>query len=325
MIYKALENLARNNIKFRSFLYNFLIKNHSNASLKKLHQRAWKRVILKNVDQPVTTSVHGYNAVVNAGFSYPLVARLHKQFNNPLVQLVHQTFVAKRAPLTLIDVGAAVGDTVFLLQSNMPGAFEKVLCIDGDEEFFSYLQQNTRQFPFVECINTLLSERSQLENSLVRIHAGTASAQGDLKIQSVTLDELIEERNIQQVDVLKIDTDGFDGKVLAGAVHTIKTHKPSIIFEWHPILIHKTNNSFEESFKILHESGYSHFTFFTKYGNFSHFMIGVNSRELQLLSQVSLNNRHVSDWHYDVVATNETIDIVELAECSFAKQKISAY
>jgi FkbM family methyltransferase len=324
-MYRAIEILARRNMMFRSFLYNFLIRNYDGNAFKKLHQRAWKRVILKNVDKPVTTKVHGYNAVVNSGFGYPLVARSHQQFNNPLIQLVHQTWRAKGKPITLIDIGAAVGDTVFLLNANLPNAFQRILCIDGDNEFFGYLQKNMQQFPFVECVHSLLSEKKQMEKSLVRIHAGTASSQGTTEVQSVTLDELIEQRKLESVDVLKIDTDGFDGKVLSGSINILKDHKPSIIFEWHPILINKTGNSISEAFNVLIDCGYTNFTFFTKFGGFSHFMCGLNLHELELLSQLSSNNKHISDWHYDVVATNDSIDIVALAECSFAKQKLSAY
>jgi FkbM family methyltransferase len=252
------------------------------------------------------------------------VARSHKSFNNPLIELAHQLFNNKGRPLIVIDVGAAVGDTVFLLHSNLPGAFGKILCIDGDREFFNYLKQNMQQFTFVDCENALLSSQGGEERSLVRIHAGTASSQGDNVVQSTTLDRLLSDKKIGHVDLLKIDTDGFDGKVLAGAKEILTQSKPPVIFEWHPILIQKTGNNVNEPFKILAEFGYDQFLFYTKYGVFSHFMTGCNTREIGLLSQVCINGRHDEDWHYDVIAVpNNSVNVVALAEASFAKRKKS--
>lgn len=281
---------------------------------------------MKSVDKPVKTKLHGYDAMVNCGFSYPLVARLHRQFNNPLVELVHEVYQQKGRPITLVDIGAAVGDTVFLLHSNFKEAFDKIICIDGDREFFGYLKQNMQQFPFVETVAALLSDKSQIEKSLVRTHAGTASAQGDEEVRSITLDEVISQRGVSKVDVLKIDTDGFDGKVLKGATRILSEMKPAVIFEWHPILLNKTGNSATEPFVLLRDKGYEKFVFYTKYGSFSHFMFDVNIAELDALAKICLNGKHVGDWHYDVIAiSGNELDEISLAECAFAKQKTSAY
>ena len=323
-MYNLLSTVVSKNIALRSFLYNFLLSNHRKSN-SKLWKKSWKQAILKNNNKPVNTRLHGYKAVVNSGFAYPLITRSHPHFNNPLVELVHQVHKVKGVPVTLIDIGAAVGDTVFLLESNLKGAFNKIVCIDGDDEFFDYLEQNMKQFDFVKTVHVMLSDKEQDEKSLVRIHAGTASAQGEKLVMAKTLDRVVQENNLDAVDILKIDTDGFDGKVLRGASNFLKTQQPSVIFEWHPILIKKTGNTIEEAFQVLTDCGYSNFVFFTKFGNFNHYMSGVNSTELEMLAQVCLNNKFVSDCHYDVVATGGPIDIIALAECSFAKQKTSAY
>jgi len=218
-----------------------------------------------------------------------------------------------------------MGYTVFWLYTNLPDAFEKILCIDGDAEFFAYLQKNMQQFPFVTCEHALLSDKVTNEKSLVRTHAGTASAQGSATVLSVSLDELVQERNLL-VDVLKIDTDGFDGKVLAGSTHLLTSQKPYVIFEWHPILLRQTNNEIDRPFNVLFERGYQTFIFYTKFGSFSHYMFSMDQQELDKLAAICFNNKHVSDWHYDVIALpDDSLNMVELAECSFAKQKPSAY
>ena len=49
---------------------------------------------------------------------------------------------------------------------------------------------------------------------------------------SVTLDEFAKRERLTRVDLIKIDTDGYELQVLRGARRMIAEHKPVIIFEW---------------------------------------------------------------------------------------------
>ena len=60
-------------------------------------------------------------------------------------------------------------------------------------------------------------------------------------VQGASLDSLAALESVS-IDVLKIDVDGFDGKVLAGAVETLHRCRPSVLFEWHPKSIAATRN-----------------------------------------------------------------------------------
>ena len=323
---KIIAFLASKNFVFRSWMYNLLVRTVQVKRLKKIRNKIWNGAVLANVDKPVSTALHGYKAMVNCGFIYPLIARTYRTFNNPYLQLVYLKFKQKNKPLIVADIGAAVGDGVFFLLSNLPGAFEKIICIDGDKEFFNYLLQNTKYFSFVTAKQTVLADKSGEIKSLKRIHAGTASAQGDQLVQTTTLDKLFEENNFPAPDIIKIDTDGFDGKVLSGAQNILLKHKPAVIFEWHPIHIKDTGNDFYTAFTCLDATGYSQFVFFNKYGVFTHFMIGFHKEEIEKLVQLCLNENYEYDWHYDVVALQPNdVDITELAECAFAKNKKSAY
>ncbi len=309
-------------IHFRSFIYNFYIQNFQKKWFSKSVRKRWYQIILLHKNQPVNSSLHGYKAIMNCGFSYPIVIRMYKDFNNALLQLAYEVFELKNRKINLIDIGAAIGDTVFYLQSNLGDKFEKILCIDGDSEFFGYLDKNMRQFSNVQCVQALLSDKVQTEKELVRTHAGTASAQGTDLVNAITLDELLQQYEMPSVDLLKIDTDGFDGKILRGSIETLKKFRPFIIFEWHPILITQTGNSIKEVFEVLNEHGYEQFLFFTKYGNFSHFMKGMRHEEIDWLTKICLNGQHENDWHYDVVALpDNSINKISLAETAYAKKK----
>lgn len=256
----------------------------------------------KHLRGPVRTVIHGCTVTVNFGFSYPIVARRYATFNRPLVELVSQAAEAVKRPICLVDVGAAVGDTVLLVDANCSDKVSKYICIDGDKEFFEYLTANVGHRTDVVVVNALLSAEEGVERELVRTHLGTASAQGPATTPSVSLDAVLQHLEAPRIDVLKIDTDGFDGRVLAGASRTLQKDKPNVIFEWHPILCMQTGNDPSEAFEVLCREGYSQFIWFTKFGTFSHFTGGVDAIGLGLLTELCIGGRHEYDWHYDVVA-----------------------
>lgn len=324
-MFSFLSKPISHNYKLRNLVYNYLLRRAGNPTKK--WQETWNDVITPNINLPVTTVIHGYKALTTMGFTYPIFMRRFNRFNNPIVQIVHETFSAKGGPVNIIDVGAAIGDTAFLLHANVPGGINKMLCIDGDGEFFNYLKENTRQFNAITCVQTFLSSHETAEKELVRIHAGTASAQGEKTIQAKPLDMVVEETNFTKADVLKIDVDGFDGKVLAGATRLLQQDKPNVIFEWHPILLKQTNNSTYECFDVLQKCGYDHFFFFTKMGDFSHYTFKVTPEAISFLETLCLEGKFGYDWHFDVVAlpAGTTINMQSLAVSYFARNKKSRF
>ena len=150
--------------------------------------------------------------------------------------------------------------------------------------------------------------------SLVRSqHQGTASAQGANEVQAVTLDSFF--TDVGTPDVIKVDTDGYDGKVLGGASRLLQATRPSVLFEWHPRLCHITGTDDEQAFSVLRDAGYSRFIFFTKFGQFSHF----GDANLDKLRELCLTSVTLTDWHYDVVAlhADSLVDEVALSDLRF--------
>ncbi|MEM0502909.1 MAG: FkbM family methyltransferase, partial [Thermoplasmata archaeon] len=52
------------------------------------------------------------------------------------------------------------------------------------------------------------------------------------KISVVTLDEYVKQNNIQLINVIKVDVEGFEYNVLKGASYTIKKFHPILFIEW---------------------------------------------------------------------------------------------
>lgn len=319
-------------IIYFNYIYNLLIKTvfikNKNRLINKYWQNIW-RYSLKRYNGIVETTIHGYKVKLNNCYSYPIYSRLFKELNNPLLELAYQTWKEKGDKISIIDVGAAIGDTILLIDSNIPDCIGRSFCIDGDKEFFEYQKMNLKQYSQIECINSLLTDIDNTNiNDLVRIHSGTASSIGVNQVNARTLDSIMIEKKLTGLDLLKIDVDGFDGKVLLGSENLLKKFKPNIIFEWHPLMINKTGNDFMQVFNVLDKNGYDKYLWYTKYGAFSHFDLNSNSFTNRIeWKNICLRNIYDDDFHFDIISLHKDskIDITSLSELQFAKNKKSKY
>jgi FkbM family methyltransferase len=270
------------------------------SPLGQLWTVAWTRWTVR-MKGSTEVRIHGAKARVNTGYAYPAFARRWPTYNDPLVELVQQVHLEAGRKVVVVDVGAAVGDTVLLVRERCPRSVESFHCVEADEEFFAYLNNNLGSTGNVRLYHEMLSDSDASVADLVRTHSGTASAQGDGSRQATTLDTLLSD--VATLDVLKIDTDGFDGRVLAGATKTLSVHHPAVIFEWHPVLLRATSQDWASPFLTLVEHGYGWFIWFTKEGEFSHIDCEYDPDATRLLADLCLSGDGPRpDWHYDVVA-----------------------
>ncbi len=205
----------------------------------------------------------------------------------------------------MIDVGAAYGDTVMLLEQRCPACVEKYLCIDGSEEFFGLLERNVRQFPNVTTVQSMLAARTSEIPSLVQVHGGTAACLGDSKVTATTLDEIIKRQGFT-ADFLKIDVDGFDGEVLAGAKNLLETQKPLVLFEWHPVMWSRVGNDWKQPFDLLASLGYDLTLWFDNRGEFSHFTEHCSLGMLEKIGAYLADVNDIRDQHYDILVASTT-------------------
>ena len=294
--------------------------------LSRLWRRAWQRSC-RRFSAPVRTSIHGRNVVVNYGHTYPLYSRRFRTLNNPIVELLFQSYAVKKRSITLVDVGANVGDTILLLESACPGMLGGFCCLDADPEFFAYLQNNLAHLDSGKFVLALLSSHEGSERSLVRHLRSTASPQGHEEVSARTLDSAIREAGVQKIDILKTDVDGFDGRVLQGAREILAKDQPAVIFEWHPLLCRGASSNWTDHFQALEQSGYEKFLWFTKYGEFSHFSGDGERKGVAMLAELCLNSQTYDDWHYDVIALHSRSPLapLALAEMAYAKKRKSIH
>lgn len=311
----------------QSALYNLLART-SWLDKYRLTARIWQALWRRSCrifGGTVRTSIHGRPVLASYGHTYPIYARKYHTLNNPLIELVYQTYSAKQAPITVVDIGANIGDTIMMIDANCPGMLGRYFCVEGDTDFFQLLQHNLGGDPRGTLLHELLSDYAGVERRLVRTNAGTASARGEHSQHARTLDAALGDA-VPRIDVLKSDVDGFDGRALAGARQLLQRDRPAVIFEWHPLLCRQTGNDWNEHFQVLSDCGYDRFVWFTKFGAWSHFMLAGDA-SIAMMADVCLHSRTYGDWHYDIAALHEhsTLSQRALADLRFAQARRSFF
>lgn len=193
----------------------------------------------------------------------------HPDYTSQLGRLA--SIIRKKYPaVAVIDVGSNVGDTACIIKSaeDIP-----LLCVEGDDFTFGFLEKNLKQFQNVVPHKLFLGEKTgrlpvRLEKSgwnttILPGEAGAAS------IQITTLDDfLATQKNLENFKFLKIDAEGFDCAILRGAGKFIQTIHPVITFEYNRENMRLIGETGIDTLLMLRDWGYSKITFHDARGRF---------------------------------------------------------
>ena len=141
-----------------------------------------------------------------------------------------------------IDVGAYVGYFSLLAAHANPAA--RVLALEPLPTVFSRLVRNVRLNRLsVECLMAAAGDREgsasfyhqahdlPTSSSLSREFMADATGVVASTVRVVRIDDLVRERRIGRVDLVKIDTESTEPAVLAGMAETLSRDRPSIVCE----------------------------------------------------------------------------------------------
>jgi FkbM family methyltransferase len=180
--------------------------------------------------------------------------------------------VAKKYPgLTVIDIGANVGDTVAVIKTAID---VPVIGIEGDAVSYQFLERNTKQFQHVLILQQFLGEKKQtmqveLEKSGWNTTLIPTEGKGQ-ELSLLTLDEVLEQQQLsnRESKVLKVDCEGFDTIILRGATGLIQAHKPAIFFEYNKTSMEAIHEDGLSTLLSLEKYGYRSVMFFDNYGRY---------------------------------------------------------
>jgi hypothetical protein len=80
---------------------------------------------------------------------------------------------------------------------------------------------------------------------------------------SLTKSIILDEMNFPQIDIIKIDVQGWEKKVILGCSDILKKYKPVLIVEFEETQLQKTNTTSKELFDFIRNNNY--YIFFLDY------------------------------------------------------------
>jgi FkbM family methyltransferase len=212
------------------------------------------QTLVDNFLQFYSTNKHSseLNQITDFILSQALSARGYNNYRNQEEsgELFFITeILSKTRPKLCIDVGANVGDySLSILRSTTA----QVIAFEPLPATFEILRQKSQEFtPRIKLENVGVGEREQEltinYNPNTTAHASFSkeveainylSNTYELKVPVVTLDSYFERNKINEVDLIKIDVEGFETEVFSGSKKIFTEIRPRFIqieFNWHQL------------------------------------------------------------------------------------------
>lgn len=207
-------------------IHNALV--HSSSPRVRRWWERCHRTLGRRVDPDVCVQVGKRKLWMKFSHPLPFMLAQYEHYDTLLPRL-GAALRRQHGDLVLIDVGANIGDTASLILDQVEA---RILAVEPDPDYFAFLQKNTAAFEQVTCVAAALTDIADETGPALTKVAGTAFMS---KAGGVTLDSLIESHPaFAAAHLLKVDTDGFDYKVLQGARRLLTTSHPAIFFELSP-------------------------------------------------------------------------------------------
>jgi FkbM family methyltransferase len=302
-------------------IYNWTI---SELDSNQLFKRSIAKISLRLIkkissfhDPLINYRLNSYDIKIPLSHSLPIVLKQYPDYAKNLARVASCVY-HKYPHLTIIDIGANIGDSVFILKEKVPCP---ILCIEGDSRFFQILQINTAACENVSIKQVFVGTTDEQANKELVIVAGTAHfAESNnttttfQKLSSIlsTAPEFLNSK------LVKIDTDGFDLSIIRGSLDFIQTIKPVLFFEYDPFFLAKQNDDGIYIFAQLHSLGYHSAAI---YDNFGSYLISVSLKEQNQIADLHryLLGRN-GEYYYDICLVHEEdLDIIsQLREVEIA-------
>lgn len=147
---------------------------------------------------------------------------------------------------TIFDVGACTGEVTFQYKTLFKNS--NIYCFEPFASSYEILKKRTSDFKNIKCYNVALSDiTGQVDfhvnqyyptNSMLATHVDSGKNWNDevfvtkevIKINSLTLDDFVEQNQIHKIDILKMDIQGTEYRILEGASRFLEQKKISLIY-----------------------------------------------------------------------------------------------
>lgn len=204
----------------------------------------------------VVRDVQGVRMVLPWSHRLPDYAFHNPNYGQNLVELAR--LLAETSPLTVMDIGANVGDSALQILHAADG---KVLCVEGDTAYLEFLHLNVDADERITVVEALLAVDDVAERTKAVRTGGTTrfeSGAGDDAMPSVTPAALRAEfPDFTDLRLVKSDTDGYDVLLVPAVAREWADAHPVLFFEYDPYLIRIAGQDHLQVWEQLRELGYT--------------------------------------------------------------------
>ena len=146
-----------------------------------------------------------------------------------------------KARHVVYDIGANAG-IYTVLASTLVGSEGKVFAFEPLPRNVEFLRRHVKlnrreNVVVMSCAVSDQATRARFD-ATVGPSQGRLSKAGDIEVETVTLDGLLTAGQILPADVIKIDVEGAEDRVLAGAETVITARRPIILLATHGSAVH---------------------------------------------------------------------------------------
>lgn len=216
----------------------------------------------KKSNAVVEIPFHGRTLKIHPGNPLYHAYRENPKTNAPM-GLVANWVIDKYPAAWAVDVGANVGDTMLIIRSkaDMP-----IICVEGDLHCYRLLEENARELERVHGFNIFLSDKSGTTQvstekegwNMTLVESRKGQAGREIKME--TLDKVIDDLGCKNsVKFVKVDTEGYDMRILRGAANTLAAAHPVLTFEINRENIEVLGDNVGDFYDYLTGLGYSDF------------------------------------------------------------------
>lgn len=277
---------------FYSKIYHYFVYHDKNKITKYIYTYFAKK------NPVIKTWVNHQEMLLPFDHMLPYYQRFYPNYDRQLGRIC-KVIMNRTGRLRVIDIGANVGDSII----NIGEKNGEYLAIEGEKKFFHILKRNVSGYKvFLE--NLYLTDNEKESSYRSVIEHGTARIMKNNKKcnkKVVTLDHLMASRYKNfQADILKIDTDGFDFKVLRGGADYICNKRPLIYFEWSKEHLNIQGEDELCIFPFVRKMGYDTLLLYDNFGNILTMLQTDAAEQLKLLINYTMQeDKHI--YYYDVL------------------------
>ena len=159
-----------------------------------------------------------------------------------------------------VDVGAYIGDTT-LDYIKIYNNYKKIYCYEITNYTVAILKNNLGEYKNIVYKNKAVSCENSimyLKNSLVNSSANQVDNNGEIEIETVSLDNDI----LEKIDMIKMDIEGSEYNALIGAKNHIINDKPILL-----ISVYHNNEDLWKLPKLIYEYNNNYNFYLRYYGN----------------------------------------------------------